>query len=139
MAGKVSDVMTNAPATVDVGTSVQQAAQLMRDRDVGDLVVTDDNGVCGVVTDRDLVVRGLATDGDPARMSIGELCSRDLVAVNADDEVDAAVQIMRDRAVRRLPVVRDQQLVGIVSIGDLAINQDRSSALADISAATPNT
>ncbi|WP_129666311.1 CBS domain-containing protein [Phytoactinopolyspora endophytica] len=138
MAQKVSEIMTGAPVTVDTNASVQEVAQLMRDRDIGDVVVTDDNGVCGLVTDRDIVVRALAVDGDPTRTKIGDICSRDLVAIGADDDVDHAVRIMRERAVRRLPVTQEQQLVGMVSIGDLAVDQDRRSALADISAAPPN-
>lgn len=139
MANKVSEVMTSGPITVDTSASVQQVAQIMRDQDVGDVVVTDENGVCGVVTDRDIVVRALAVDGDPTRTKVGDICSRNLVAVSADDDVEEAVRIMREHAVRRLPVTRDQQLVGIVSIGDLAIEEDRRSALADISDAPPNT
>ncbi|NED99976.1 CBS domain-containing protein [Phytoactinopolyspora halotolerans] len=139
MAQKVSEVMTGGPVTADVSTSVQQVAQMMRDQGIGDVVVTDENGVCGLVTDRDIVVRGLAVNGDPTRMTVGDICSRNLVAVNADDDIDEAVRIMREHAVRRLPVTRDQQLVGMVSIGDLAVDQDRRSALADISAAPPNT
>jgi CBS domain-containing protein len=138
MAQKIKDVMTTGPVTVDVEASFQQVAQTMRDQAIGDVIVTDANGVCGLVTDRDIVVRGLAGGGDPATMRVGDICSRDLVAVNADDDIDEAVQVMRERAVRRLPVVRDQELVGIVSIGDLAVDQDRRSALADISAAPPN-
>ncbi|NED96922.1 CBS domain-containing protein [Phytoactinopolyspora alkaliphila] len=138
MAQKVSEVMTPGPITVDTEVSVQQVAQTMRDQGIGDVIVTDSTGVCGLVTDRDIVIRGLAEGGDPSSMRVGELCSRDLVTVNADDNIDEAVRVMREHAVRRLPVVQDRELVGVVSIGDLAVDQDRRSALADISAAPPN-
>lgn len=138
MAEKVSEVMTDAPATVDANASFAQVAAMMRDQDIGDVIVTEENSVCGMVTDRDIVVRGLAGDGDPSSMRIGDICSRDLVAVNADANIDEAVQLMRTHALRRLPVTRDGQLAGVVSIGDLAVTQDRQSALADISAAPPN-
>jgi CBS domain-containing protein len=138
MTHTVRDVMTSAPVTVDAGSSVQQVAQLMRDRGIGDVLVTDDSGVCGLVTDRDIVVRGIAGNGDASSMQIGDICSHNLVAVEADADVNEAVRLMREHALRRLPVTQDQHLVGIVSIGDLAIDQDRRSALADISAAPPN-
>lgn len=138
MAEKVSEVMTDAPATVDANASFAQVAAMMRDQDIGDVIVTEEDSVCGMVTDRDIVVRGLAGDGDPSNMRIGDICSRDLVAVNADANIDEAVQLMRTHALRRLPVTRDGQLAGVVSIGDLAVTQDRQSALADISAAPPN-
>jgi len=82
-------------------------------------------------------VRGLAAGHDPTT-PVGEMCSEQLATVDADADVDQAVAIMRDRALRRLPVVSEGRLVGIVSIGDLAISQDPQSALADISAAPPN-
>lgn len=138
MAQKISEVMTGEPVSIDVSTSLQQAAATMREHDVGDLLVTDDNGVCGVVTDRDIVVRGLAGDADPARVRVGDICSRDLVAVDAQEDIDVAVRLMREHALRRLPVTTEGRLAGIVSIGDLAVDQDRRSALADISAAAPN-
>jgi CBS domain-containing protein len=138
MAKTISEVMTSEPVTVDGSTSISQVAHIMREHDIGDVLVTDDKGVYGVVTDRDIVVRAVTTDGNPANMKVGDICSRELVAVNVDDGIDQAVQLMREHALRRLPVLRDQQLVGVVSIGDLAVDQDRRSALADISAAPPS-
>jgi CBS domain-containing protein len=132
--------MTGGPTTVDAGASISQVAEIMRDQSIGDVLVTDSTGLMGMVTDRDIVVRALAGDaaGNPRDMHVGEICSRDLVFVEADADIDEAIELMRTHALRRLPVVHDGQLAGIVSIGDLAVDQDRRSALADISASAPN-
>jgi CBS domain-containing protein len=111
----------------------------MRANDIGDVIVTDDNGgICGILTDRDLVVRLIAEGRDPRATRIGDIASRDLASVTGDEPVERAVQLMREKAVRRLPVVEQGRVIGIVSIGDLAVERDPDSALADISAAPPN-
>jgi len=92
----------------------------------------------GLVTDRDLVVRALAEGRDSATTKLGDICSKDLVVLSPGDSVDDAVRVMRERAVRRIPVVEEGRAVGIISIGDLAIERDADSALADISVAPPN-
>jgi CBS domain-containing protein len=138
MASTVAEHMTAMPITIDARESVRHAAELMRSHDIGGVVVTDNGEVVGLVTDRDLVVRVLAT-GASADEPVREACSGDLVTVRPDDDVEKAEQLMRDKAVRRAPVMKDKELVGIVSIGDLAIDLDSRSALADISASKPNT
>ena len=110
----------------------------MRERDIGEVIVAEDGRICGVVTDRDLVVRALAEERDPAGTTIGEICSRQLVTVAPDDDLTAAGDLMRDRAVRRIPVVEAGKPVGIVSMGDLAVERDPHSAVGHISAASPN-
>lgn len=111
----------------------------MRDQDIGDVIVLDDSQeLFGVVTDRDLAVRLIAEGRDPAGVTIGEVCSRDLQTLSVDDSVGDAVRLMSEKAIRRLPVIEDGRPVGIVSLGDLAATQDPESALADISAAPPN-
>jgi CBS domain-containing protein len=110
----------------------------MRDEDIGDVIVMDDGKVCGIVTDRDVVVRALAEDRDPKSTKVAEICSRDLTTIAPGDPIDKAVKLMRERSIRRLPVVQGDRPVGIVSIGDLAQDRDPESALADISAAPPN-
>jgi len=139
MMQKVADVMTPDPVVVDASASIIAAAQVMRERDVGGVLISDDDGVCGIVTDRDLVVRGLADGRSPDQLTLRDVCSPNLATIPAEADVDDAVLIMRRRALRRLPVVAEHRLVGIVSIGDLAVERDRMSALADISAASPNT
>ena len=140
MAECIRDVMTTNPETLPESTTVREAAEAMRANDIGDVVVVDDNGqLSGILTDRDIVVRVVAEGRDPRATRIGDIASRDLTAVSPDDPVDRAVQLMRDKAIRRLPAVDKGKPVGIVSIGDLALDRDPGSALADISAAPPNT
>ena len=120
--------------------TVGEAARMMRDNDIGDVVVLGDTDgrVCGIVTDRDLVVRVMAEERNPDQTTLGAVCSSELITVAPDDSVDTAVSLMRERAVRRLPVCDNGNVIGIVSIGDLAERFDQRSALADISAAPPN-
>ena len=138
MAQKVRDVMTQNPVTMPRTAAVTEAAKRMRDEDIGDVIVMNDGDMCGLVTDRDIVVRAVAEGADPQFTKLGEICSGDVVTVGPDDSIEAAVRVMRERAVRRVPVVEGNRPVGIVSIGDLAIERDEGSALADISAAESN-
>ena len=136
----IRDVMTTNPETLPESTTVREAAETMRANDIGDVVIVDDNGaISGILTDRDIVVRVVAEGRDPRATRIGDIASREMTAVSPDDPVDRAIQLMRERAIRRLPVVDKGKPVGIVSIGDLALDRDPDSALADISAAPPNT
>jgi CBS domain-containing protein len=138
-ADRIRDVMTPNPQALPASTTGREAAEAMRANDIGNVVVTDDDGnLAGILTDRDLVVRVIAEGRDPRATRIGDIASHDLAAVAPDDPVSRAVQIMREKAVRRLPVVENGKVVGIVSIGDLALDRDPGSALADISAAPPN-
>lgn len=135
----VGDVMTRGVAYLPPSTTVTIAARMMRDEDVGDVVVADDGRVRGMVTDRDIVVRVVAEDLDTDATTVGEICSEDVTVVRPDTPVTDAVQKMRDAAVRRLPVVNeDGNAQGFVSVGDLAVTVDPDSALSDISAAPPN-
>ena len=138
MAPTVRDVMTINPVTLPAQAPVVDAAKKMRDADIGDVIVLDGDSICGVVTDRDIVVRVLAEDREPAGTKLGEICSRDLATVSPDNYLTRAGDIMRERTVRRVPVVEDGKPVGIVSMGDLALERDPDSALGEISAAAPN-
>jgi CBS domain-containing protein len=138
MATTVADVVTPDPVTIEATKTVRDAAELMRAGDIGDVVVVEDGRIVGIVTDRDLVVRVLAIGGGPDD-SVRQAVSGNLVTVSPTESIERAAQLMSDNAVRRLPVVTGDTLVGIVSIGDLAIERDPDSALADISAAEPNT
>lgn len=133
----VADVMTPAPITIGMSDTLQSAARMMAAQDVGALVVQAGHTTIGIVTDRDLVVRGLA-EGLGLEAMVGEVASEDVVTVGPDVPVETAVQVMRAAAVRRVPVVDGDTVVGIVSIGDLAIERDPTSVLADISEAEPN-
>jgi CBS domain-containing protein len=134
----VREVMTPGPVTISSQASLTDAARVMRDNNIGDVIVCDDSVPLGILTDRDIVVRAVATGSDNKTTTVGQVCSRDIVAVGPDDDLDRAVSLMRGQSVRRLPVVQDNQVVGIVSLGDIAIDHDPLSALADISMATPN-
>jgi CBS domain-containing protein len=135
----VREVMTPRVVTLPSETTLAEAARTMREQDIGDIVVSDDAGLAGVVTDRDIVVRAVAERCDPASTTIGEIVTRDLVTVRPDDTVQSAALLMRDHAVRRVVVTDDDQsLVGIVSIGDLAEEIDPESVLGGISKADPN-
>jgi CBS domain-containing protein len=136
---RIQDVMTPDPVTLPDSATVQQAAQAMREADIGDVIVMHDGDVAGIVTDRDLVVRSVADGQDPTSVRVGTIASPEIVALSPDDDVDRAIELMRVRAVRRLPVVDQDKPVGIVSLGDLARLRDQDSALADISDAPPNT
>lgn len=139
MVQRIAEVMTKDPVTLDNTTDLMKAAQAMRDHDIGDVVVIKPDGsLCGILTDRDIVVNGIAAGVDPRTTTLEDVCSNQLVTVGPDDPVGSAVRAMEEHAIRRLPVVDDGSLVGIVSIGDLAVERDPESALAEISAAPPN-
>src|SRR5262249_18781747 len=104
----------------------------------GDVVVLENGMVRGVLTDRDIVIRGLAEGRDPSQTPVGELCSREITTLAPTDAFTAAIGIMREKAIRRLPVAPDGRLVGIVSLGDLAVQREPQSVLGGISAAPPN-
>ncbi|MDQ4065568.1 MAG: CBS domain-containing protein [Actinomycetota bacterium] len=136
MAERIRDIMTHDPATLSASASVAEAAQLMRDSDIGDVIVLGDgNEIAGIVTDRDIAVQVVADNRDASSTKVGEIASRDLVTISPDESIGNAVRLMSERAVRRLPVVEGNRPVGIVSLGDLAVIKDPESALADISAA----
>jgi CBS domain-containing protein len=138
VARKVRDIMTGSLVSVSPDSTLVAVARRMRDEDVGDVLVVDGDRLQGLATDRDLVDRGLAADADPTKAEIGGIVSEPAAVVNPDDDLTHAVKLMREHSVRRLPVVLDGRPVGILSLGDLAIEKDERSALADISAAEPD-
>ena len=139
MPDRISDVMTADPVAMTNDATLADAAVAMRDRDIGDVVVTKSDGtVCGVVTDRDIVVRAVAEGTDPSTKTLEDVCSHDVVTIGPDEPIANAVKAMEEHAIRRLPVMDNGTLVGIVSIGDLAVKRDPQSALGEISSAPPN-
>ena len=133
----VRDVMTAKPVCCTPETTVMEAAHKMRSDDIGDVLVQDGGSVC-IMTDRDIVVRVIAEGRDPASTTLKDVCSTDVATVSPETPIATAIGLMRDKAVRRIPVVEDGRACGIVSLGDLAEREDPKSALADISAAPPN-
>jgi len=141
MPRKVSDIMTTSPRSLPLEATLYEAAQVMRDSGIGGVLVTFAGRLCGLVTDRDIVVRGVAESRDPALTPLSDVCTADLITVHADEDVGEVAHLMSRQAIRRLPVVDDQRRpIGIVSIGDLAMADggiDRNT-LSDISKAPPN-
>lgn len=134
----VKDVMTVDVRTLPAESTVDEAARAMRDASIGDVIVVDGDKMCGIVTDRDVVVRVMAEDKDPHATTLREICSQHMVSLEPGASVDEAVRLMAEHSIRRIPIVRDGAPVGIVSIGDLAQARDPRSALGAISAAPPN-
>ena len=138
MTRKMRDIMSPAPVCMAPGESVSAAAQAMRQHGIGTVLVLADGRLSGLVTDRDITVRVLAENRDPRTTRIGDICRGDLVVLGPDDDVEQATRLVRERAVRRIPVLADGRPVGIVSIGDLALEEDPTSALSGVSSAPPN-
>lgn len=135
----VRDVMTPDPTVLPPDATVIDAAKAMRDGDFGAVLVGDGDHLSGIVTDRDIVVRALAEKGKEAvDVKLRDVVSDDLFTVSPDEPVEEAIEHMRDRALRRVPVVDGDKPVGIISIGDLAVDLDRDTVLGEISAAPPN-
>jgi CBS domain-containing protein len=138
MAQTVEQVMTSNPRTVNVDDTVLDAGRVMRDNDIGDVIVVENGQVTGILTDRDIVVRAIAEGRDGESTSVGEICTTGVEAIEPEASVDDALRTMREHDIRRLPVVKNARPVGIVSLGDLAVEREPDSTLADISAAAPD-
>ena len=138
MAQSIRDVMTPHPIALPATSSVIEAAQAMRDANIGDVIVVENGRICGMMTDRDITVRGVAEERNLSSLTLGDICSRQLTTLSPTDSVEDAVLLMREKALRRLPVVEGDTPVGIVSLGDLAITQDPNSTLGTISVAPAN-
>ena len=137
MDAKVRDVMTPGPIGVDYYQSIGEAARTMRDWGVGAVLVVSNGSLCGLITDLDLVVRAVA-EARGTDEPVGPLSSGNLIGVDADADAGEAARLMREHAVRRLPVIEDGQVTGMVSLGDLALRDDPASVLAELSRVTAN-
>ena len=127
-ATKVHEVMTDRPRCVTPETLVSEAAQLMETDNIGSLPILDGEQLAGMVTDRDIVIRAVAKGKDPRGMPVREVASRELVTVQADDDLSDALKLMAGHQVRRLPVVdEDNRLVGILAQADIALEAKEKS------------
>ncbi|WP_405091806.1 CBS domain-containing protein [Micromonospora sp. NBC_01392] len=136
---RVSDVMTKQVVYLPAETPLDEAARVMKESDIGDVVVTDGATLAGMLTDRDIVVRAVAERADPGTTTIGSIITREVVMIEQHCTANEAAALMRERNIRRVLVCdSDRKLVGIVSLGDLAMQLDPQSALSDISEAAPN-
>jgi CBS domain-containing protein len=139
MASKVRELMNKQPIKLSGSTPVIEAARRMRDANVGAVIIEDGGKVAGIVTDRDVAIRVVAHGRDPNTVRLAEICSKELTTLSPDDDLDRAIEVMRQKAIRRIPVVDQRNMtVGILSLGDLALDRDPKSALGQISAAPPN-
>jgi CBS domain-containing protein len=125
----IRDVMTSNPRTVSPEDTIQNAARIMRDEDTGVVPVVQNGRPVGILTDRDIVVRAVA-DGELNR-SVRDIVSGDIVTARPDMSTKEAAQLMSEHQVRRLPVVENDRLVGIVSIGDLAVKESNEKRVGD--------
>ncbi|MDP9441906.1 MAG: CBS domain-containing protein [Actinomycetota bacterium] len=137
----VAEVMTTHVVTVPADAPVAEAARLMRDHDIGPVLVMDGDQVRGIVTDRDITIRAVAEGRDVQSTPVSEVASEGVTTVSPDDTIDLAAETMRAEALRRVVVAEGGRPVGILSLGDLAQNDaaadDAGIALSDISGAPP--
>jgi CBS domain-containing protein len=126
----IRDVMTSNPRTVSADDSIQNAARIMRDEDTGAVPVVDGQRPIGMVTDRDIVVRAVADGGQLSR-PVREIVTTGVVCVTPEMSTREANELMSEHQVRRLPVVEGDRLVGIVSLGDLAVKEGKDRRTGD--------
>jgi CBS domain-containing protein len=124
MAKRVRDTMNEDPRSIGTSEPVVDAARLMREQDVGSLPVTDNEKLVGMITDRDITTRVVAEAADPKMTSVGDVYSRDLISVEPDQDLDEALRLMARHQVRRLPVIENGSLVGIVAQADIALREN---------------
>jgi CBS domain-containing protein len=127
MAKSVRDTMTESPHSIKASASVVEAARLMREEHIGSLPITDDERLVGMITDRDITTRVVAEAADLMKTSVGDVYSRDLITVEPGKGLDEALQLMARHQVRRLPVVENGRLVGIVAQADIALSENEKT------------
>ncbi|MCD2136459.1 CBS domain-containing protein [Salinicoccus halitifaciens] len=120
---KVTEIMTTDVETVSPEATIEQVASMMKDLDVGAIPVVGNDGLRGIVTDRDLVIRGIASQF-PLDTPVGRIISTSTATGSKDMDVEEAAEIMRSAQIRRLPILEDDRVVGMVSLGDIAVKQD---------------
>jgi len=129
---QVGEVMTRHVEVIDSNAPLREAASKMKTLDVGLIPVCDGEKLRGMLTDRDITVRGVAEGYDPSKTKVADIMSTDLAYCYEDDEIDAALNLMEKRQIRRLPVIsRQKQLVGIVSLGDLAVHTGQKARVGE--------
>ncbi|MDM4721672.1 CBS domain-containing protein [Micromonospora sp. WMMA1363] len=135
---RVSDAMTKRVIYLPAETTLDEAAKVMKEADIGDVIVTEGATLAGMLTDRDIVIRAVAERSDPASTTIGSIITREVVMIEQNCTAGEAAALMRERGVRRVLVCdNERKLVGIVSLGDLAMQLDPQSALGRISEQAP--
>jgi CBS domain-containing protein len=128
----VRHAMTSSPKALGPDMTAADAAGLMAQLDVGAVPVAGDDGLIGLVTDRDIVVRAVAKRLDPAEVSLGDIATGSPITVSPDTDLATARGLMADHKIRRLPVMKGDDLVGIISLGDLALADASSRAIGEV-------
>ena len=126
MPNSIRDAMTGDPRSIGASATVVEAARLMREEHVGSLPITDDERLVGMITDRDITTRVVAEAADLETTSVGDVYSRDPISVEADKDLGEALQLMARHQVRRLPVVENGRLIGIVAQADIALSENET-------------
>jgi CBS domain-containing protein len=139
----VRSVMTADPECVTESDSVRDAARIMKNEDTGVVPVLSGKKIIGMITDRDIVVRGIADGKDIGTATVRDLMTRNVHSVREDADINDALQLMREGEIRRVPVVNErEEIVGIVSIGDISVDTNQAGkvgrTIEDISEAPPN-
>jgi CBS domain-containing protein len=124
MGKRIREVMTPSPETVEPGQAVAEAAKLMKQADVGMIPVVQEGQLSGTVTDRDIVLRVIAEGKSPASTTVGEIASGEVVTVDPEQELEEALELMAKHQVRRLPVVENGRLIGVLAQADVAREGD---------------
>jgi CBS domain-containing protein len=122
---KVRELMTTDITTAELGSTLEEIATIMRHEDIGAVPIVDDDELVGIVTDRDIVLRCVAEGGDPGESTAEDVLTEGLVTVSPETNVQEAEELMARHQIRRLPVVHEGHLEGMISLGDLAIKEER--------------
>ena len=128
---KVNQVMTKNVACLCPTATVCEAAKLMQKHNIGSIPVCENDALVGIVTDRDIVVRTVANDGDPKTMQIKDLMTAQVVSVKSDADINEVSKLMTQKKIRRVPVLENGKLVGMVSLGDVATDAKYTTDVAD--------
>ena len=130
---KAKDIMTEKPESVTPGTNIADVARIMRDMNVGIVPVADDDRLLGVITDRDITIRVTAAGMAPQDVTVQDFMSPNVETVSPGDSVDEVRKIMAEKQIRRVMVVDDGKLVGVISLGDVALNErDKDAKTGDV-------
>ena len=129
----VKEIMTSDTQAIDANETIMIAAQLMKKHDIGFLPVVENGAVCGVLTDRDIISRAVATGLDPFMTNIRQIMTRDVVVCDENDNIEDAVDLMKENQIRRLVVASKHEApVGILSVGDLATETQDGELMLDV-------
>jgi len=128
---KVREIMTKEVGTATLDSTIEDVAAMMKEEDVGSIPVMDDGELAGIVTDRDIVVRCIAEGKNPSDTTVEEILTEELHTIEPEADVEDAAQVMSEHQIRRLPVVDGGELIGVISLGDIAVKDEDSQTAAD--------